>query len=259
MQTSETIGKISEALAKAQGEMKPAVFDATNPHFRSRYATLASIMSASREALSKNNLAVVQGTSVEADRVIISTMLVHSSGEWIKDQLSMNIVKDSPQAVGSAITYGRRYSLASMVGIVADQDDDAEGAESGKKETDNSIHSYGNSEKSGKGKKPEKSVGKPEGKQEPRSDVKSTETSKLITPPKTQINARVGKIRSIFNLSAKLGHTPDQMKKVIGELIGVPGGIKESADIPDGKLDVIVEAFSSQLEALQKQNERVAA
>jgi hypothetical protein len=204
-------------------------------------------MSASREALSKNNLAIVQGTSVEADRVIISTMLVHSSGEWIKDQLSMNIVKDSPQAVGSAITYGRRYSLASMVGIVADQDDDAEGAESGKKETDNSIHSYRNSEKSSKGKKAEKPANKP------------LEPSKPVTPPKTQINARVGKIRSIFNLSAKLGHTPDQMKQVIGELIGMPGGIKESADIPDGKLDVIVETFSTQLEAIQNQAERKAA
>lgn len=231
MQTSENIGKISEALSKAQGQIKPAVFDAINPHFKSKYATLASIMSASREALSKNNLAVVQGTSVEADRVIISTMLVHSSGEWIKDQLSMNIVKDSPQAVGSAITYGRRYSLASMVGIVADQDDDGETAEREKPETI-------------------KKTNKP---------AKEKPVHKPAIPPKTQINARVGKIRSIFNLSAKLGHTPDQMKQVIGELIGIPGGIKESADIPDGKLDVIVEAFSSQLEALQNQAERKAA
>lgn len=231
MQTSENIGKISEALAKAQGQIQPAVFDAMNPHFKSKYATLASIMESCRDALSQNGLAVVQGVSVEANRVVITTMLAHSSGEWLRDQLAMNAVKDGPQAVGSIITYGRRYALSAMIGIVADQDDDGETAERGKPES---------GEKTSKTAK-EKSVQKP------------------TIPPKTQINARVGKIRSIFNLSAKIGHSPDQMKQVIGELVGIPGGIKESSDIPDDKLDVIVEAFSSQLEALQNQAERVAA
>lgn len=107
MERSETIGKLSEALAKAQGDMKPAGFDATNPHFRSKYATLASIMESCRTALSQNQIAIVQGTSVVEDRVIVTTMLIHASGEFISDQLSMNIIKDSPQAIGSAITYAQ--------------------------------------------------------------------------------------------------------------------------------------------------------
>lgn len=246
MKFSESIGNISEALAKAQGEMKPAVFDATNPHYRSKYATLASIMESCREALSKNNLAVVQGTSVIEDRVVVTTMLVHSSGEFISDELSMNITKDSPHAVGSAITYARRYSLSSMVGIVFDQDDqddDAESAEHGKRESGNIQlrKEPAEDKKEIKRKSPVASLPKP------------------AAPPKTQINARIGKIRSIFNLSAKLGHTPDQMKKVIGELINMPNGIRESSDIPDDKLDVIVKAFSEKLEAMQNQAERKAA
>lgn len=256
MQFSETIGKISEALAKAQGEMKPAVFDSINPHFRSKYASLASITEACREALAKNNLAVVQGTSVEADKVIISTALLHSSGEWIRDQLSMNIAKDGPQAIGSAITYGRRYSLASMVGIVSEQDDDAETAEREKPESETGKTIQLN-KKSGGSVKNDKPVSlvKPAVAAKNEGPV----VEKPAVPNKTQISARVGKIRSIFNLSAKLGHTPDQMRGEIGKLVDKPDGIRESADIPDNKLDDIIAAFTAQLELLQDQKEKVAA
>lgn len=82
---------------------------------------------------------------------------------------------------------------------------------------------------------------------------------KPVVPNKTQISARVGKIRSIFNLSAKLGHTPDQMRGEIGKLVDKPDGIRESADIPDNKLDDIIAAFTAQLELMQDQKEKVAA
>lgn len=126
MEKSETIGKLAEALAKAQGEIKPAAFDAVNPHFKSKYATLSAIMEACKEPLSKNGIAIIQGTTADEGRVSVETMLIHTSGEWIRGQLSMKAERDTAQGYGAVITYGRRYSLASMVGIVADEDTDGE-------------------------------------------------------------------------------------------------------------------------------------
>lgn len=240
MERSETIGKLSEALAKAQGEMKPASFDAQNPHFRSKYATLASIMDACRSALSQNQIAVVQGTSVIEDRVIVTTMLIHASGEFISDQLSMNIQKDSPQAIGSAITYARRYSLASLAGVVSDEDDDAEAAmpkENAQRPVkiaqvanlDEHKKSRSNNTSKAEAADKDKNTQKPDNKGE-------------------QAQKRVQKIRLLFNLSAKLGQTPDDMKTVIGTLIGLNRPIKESAEIKDSDIDRIIETFSKDLE-----------
>lgn len=245
MERSETIGKLSEALAKAQGEMKPASFDAQNPHFRSKYATLASIMDACRGALSQNQIAVVQGTSVIEDRVIVTTMLVHASGEYISDQLSMNIIKDSPQAIGSAITYARRYSLASLVGVVSDEDDDAEAAMPKSQIKENTQ----------KPAKPSQVTNLDEHKKtRVSSNPKSESADKAEKTPQKpdnkgeQAQKRVQKIRLLFNLSAKLGQTPDDMKAVIGNLIGLDRPIKESAEIKDSDLDTVINAFSKELE-----------
>lgn len=245
MERSETIGKLSEALAKAQGEMKPASFDAQNPHFRSKYATLASIMEACRTALSQNQIAVIQGTSVIEDRVIVTTMLVHASGEFISDQLSMNIIKDSPQAIGSAITYARRYSLASLVGVVSDEDDDAEAAMPKNQVKENTQ----------KPAKPSQVTNLDEHKKTRVSSTpKSESADKAEKAPQKpdnkgeQAQKRVQKIRLLFNLSAKLGQTPDDMKAVIGNLIGLDRPIKESAEIKDSDLDTVINAFSKELE-----------
>ena len=127
MKHSEQIDKLSEALAKAQGKIIPAEFDKSNPHFKSRYASLASIMNACRLALSSNGLAVVQSCGVdEAGRMTVTTMLSHESGQWVSGTLTMKSVQESPQGHGSTLTYLRRYSLAAMVGVVADDDDDGQ-------------------------------------------------------------------------------------------------------------------------------------
>lgn len=124
MKTSENIDQLATALTAAQGEIVPAPKDATNPHFKSRYADLSSIWSACRSALSKHGLAVIQTPSVQDGRVRITTRLIHKSGQWIESELDLKLIQDTPQAVGSAITYGRRYSLSAMVGVVSDDDDD---------------------------------------------------------------------------------------------------------------------------------------
>jgi len=126
---SESIGKLAAALAKAQKAIKGAVKDAKNPHFNSRYADLATIHDACREPLAENEIAVVQSPHADGNLVRLTTLLIHSSGEWVEsDPLQVQARDAAPQAVGSCLTYLRRYQLAAMVGV-APEDDDAEAAE----------------------------------------------------------------------------------------------------------------------------------
>ena len=125
---SPTIGALAAALAKAQGAMKSAAKDSVNPHFKSKYADLASVWDACREPLSSNGLAVVQRVSSSPAGVVLTTMLLHSSGEWIRDRATFPVVQQTAQAYGSAITYARRYALAAMVGVAPDEDDDGNSA-----------------------------------------------------------------------------------------------------------------------------------
>ncbi len=120
---SESINELMGALAKAQREMSHAVKDSTNPHFKSRFADLASVWQACREPLSKNGLAVTQTMDLAGERQILVTTLGHSSGQWIKSIMPLPIQKTGPQEIGSCLTYCRRYALAAMVGVYQDDDD----------------------------------------------------------------------------------------------------------------------------------------
>ena len=129
MQRSESIGKLAAALAKAQKAIKGAPKDARNPHFNSRYADLATVVDACRDALADQEIAVIQSASADAQIVGLTTLLMHSSGEWIEsDPLHVQVRDAAPQAIGSGLTYLRRYQLGAVVGI-APEDDDAEAAE----------------------------------------------------------------------------------------------------------------------------------
>ena len=121
---SDTIGALALALSKAQADITGALKDSANPFFKSKYADLASCWDACRKQLAANELAVIQ--TVEDDRLV--TILAHSSGEWIRSACPIRTKDDSPQALGSAITYARRYALAAIVGL-AQIDDDAEAAQ----------------------------------------------------------------------------------------------------------------------------------
>lgn len=123
MKMSESIKEISAALPKAQAEVKTAIKDATNPHFKSRYADLASVIDACKAALNKHGITFLQPVRATEGGVIIETVLLHSSGEWIGDELELPVSKADAQGVGSAITYGRRYGLQSLMGVPADDDD----------------------------------------------------------------------------------------------------------------------------------------
>jgi hypothetical protein len=125
---SESLAELAAALAKAQGAMRPAAKDHVNPAFpRSKYADLASVWEACREALTANGLSVVQLAAADGNAVTVTTVLLHVSGEWVSEALTLLARDAAPQSVGSAITYARRYGLAAMVGVCPD-DDDAEAA-----------------------------------------------------------------------------------------------------------------------------------
>lgn len=129
MQRSDNIGALAKATAQAQGKMKAAAKDSANPFFKSKYADLASIWEACRDALAESGLAVFQPARTEGAKVTVTTLLAHADGEWLSEDLTVTAKEESPQAIGSAITYARRYGLAAMVGV-APEDDDGEMAHS---------------------------------------------------------------------------------------------------------------------------------
>ena len=128
MNKTDTIQKLSEALSKAQAEFPPVPFNAVNPFLKNRYADLGGIIQTAKPILAKHGLAVSQLAEGEGNTTSVTTILMHSSGEWISSTISMDMEaekgKSQAQAVGSVITYLRRYSLASILGLYADEDTD---------------------------------------------------------------------------------------------------------------------------------------
>jgi hypothetical protein len=126
---SPEINELAKALVKAQAAMTSAKKDGSNPHFNSSFATLDSIWQAIRAPLTEHGLCVVQ--SLLPDHTLATTLL-HESGQWVRSYQKLNPVKNDPQGFGSALTYGRRYSLAAIVGICQADDDGEAGSETTK-------------------------------------------------------------------------------------------------------------------------------
>tara|TARA_R100000664_G_scaffold34041_1_gene53608 strand:- start:1441 stop:1947 length:507 start_codon:yes stop_codon:yes gene_type:complete len=122
---STTISKIAKALSKSQSELRGVQKNSDNPYFKSKYADLYALIEASFPVLTKNGLSVIQGSRfcTLSNGFYITTTLLHESGEWLKSELRLPIVKKDAQAVGSAVTYGRRYGLAAMCGLAQHDDD----------------------------------------------------------------------------------------------------------------------------------------
>jgi len=126
---SENISDLATALAKAQSEMKDAVLSKVNPHFKNKYADLPAVREAITAPLTKNGIAVTQTMDADENgRSYIVTTLMHTSGQWISGRTPILVEKTTMQALGSGITYARRYALAAICGIASDEDDDGNGA-----------------------------------------------------------------------------------------------------------------------------------
>jgi hypothetical protein len=121
--------ELATALATAQGEIKNATLNKVNPHFKSKYADLAEIRDCTVPILARHGLAVVQITDIRDGQVCLITRLLHKSGEHIDSVYPLNADPLKPQAMGSAMTYARRYCLAALCAISAEEDDDGNAAE----------------------------------------------------------------------------------------------------------------------------------
>ncbi|MCC2347105.1 ERF family protein [Bacillus anthracis] len=129
MNKSDTITELAKALVRFNSEVNKIAKDADNPFFKNNYATLDTIIDEIRPILSKHGLSIMQIPSGDGQNVTLKTLLLHESGEWLEsDELTMKPVKNDPQAVGSCITYARRYSLAAFLSLNTGEDDDGNGA-----------------------------------------------------------------------------------------------------------------------------------
>jgi len=120
MKTSESIVKITPAFLSAQKNIESVIKDSNNPFFKSKYADLSAVIEACKDKLNTEGIAILQ----PIDGMSVETILVHTSGEWFSSSTPI-VVKDenNPQALGSAITYAKRYGLQSMVLLPAEDDD----------------------------------------------------------------------------------------------------------------------------------------
>ncbi|SIO30793.1 ERF family protein [Halodesulfovibrio marinisediminis] len=128
--SSQNMTELAKAMLKVQQALMPVAKDAENPFVKSRYATLNAVMDACREVLLVNGIWVSQyPVPVESGCLGLVTKLMHAeSGEWQASCMVMPLPKADPQGYGSALTYARRYALATLVGLVTEIDDDAEAA-----------------------------------------------------------------------------------------------------------------------------------
>lgn len=127
MRSSEQLDQLATGLANAQGKMSNATLNKINPHFRSKYADLAAIRDAVTMPLASEGIAVVQLVGSDEHGAFLTTRLMHKSGQWVESVHPLPATA-KPQEFGSALTYARRYSLAAICGISAEEDDDANGA-----------------------------------------------------------------------------------------------------------------------------------
>ena len=136
MNKSESITNLATALAKAQAEMPVAVFDATNPFLKSKYASLGAVIQASRPILAKHKLSLMQfpisggGATGQGagEHIGVESVLTHESGEFVSERVVIPLTEEKGktrvQCAGSTLTYLRRYSWAAILGMYSDEDSD---------------------------------------------------------------------------------------------------------------------------------------
>ncbi|MHB8919311.1 MAG: ERF family protein [Desulfocucumaceae bacterium] len=189
MNKSESIANIAKSLAQFQEEVKNPANTAINPHFKSKYAPLHEILNEIRPILAKNGLSVFQAPSGDGEKIIITTLLMHESGEWIEAcPLILKADKATAQGAGSAITYGRRYALSAVLGISSEDDDDGNVAEKSQKKQE-------------------------QARQESPKQQTQTPPQAAPEPPKQQpVNWS-----SFWAGCKKLGYTQEQVHEIAGE------------------------------------------
>lgn len=125
---SAEIGELVKALAAAQLEFTEIIKKTSNPFYKSKYADLSAVIAATQPGLAKHGIVVMQFPIVTGDYAGVDCILAHSSGQWLAKQFLLPMSKIDAQGAGSAVTYARRYGYQAIVGVAADEDDDANAA-----------------------------------------------------------------------------------------------------------------------------------
>lgn len=125
MKHSESLAAIGAALAAAQAEMQSVAKDSTNPHFKSKFASLDTIIESMRPVLALHGLCISQSAEPrDGNAIVVETMVLHKSGEWLSNSVLVPLAKVDPQGAGAALTYGRRFGLSAVLCVATDEDDD---------------------------------------------------------------------------------------------------------------------------------------
>ncbi len=125
---SPDITELAKALSKAQAEFKPVEKNCTNPYFNSKYSDLSAISAATKEALAKHGLSIVQlPTGGSGNGISLTTILLHVSGQWISGSATYYGKDPTVQAMGGCLTYGRRYGQSAALNLHTEEDDDGNG------------------------------------------------------------------------------------------------------------------------------------
>lgn len=143
MNKSESITELAKALTSFQSELKQPAKDKSNPFFKSKYVPLENVVEAITNIAPKFGLSFIQYPVNQDNRVGVVTVLMHSSGEFIETEpVFAQPAKNDAQAVGSVITYLKRYSLSAVFGITSDEDDDGNRATYGNSNPNQQKSSY---------------------------------------------------------------------------------------------------------------------
>lgn len=124
---SQEIKELAAALCAAQSEFESAIKSTENTYFKSKYADLHGVVKACEKPLHENGFSWTH--AINGDQLV--TTLLHTSGQFLRAFAPIRPVKNDPQAFGSAVTYMRRYSLASLAGVVTEDDDGNAASETG--------------------------------------------------------------------------------------------------------------------------------
>lgn len=198
MNKSEDIRNLAKALVEFQAEVKNPANTAINPHFKSKYAPLNEILNEVRPKLAKHGLSVLQSPSGDGEKIVIKTLLMHTSGEWIEGcPLTLRADRPTAQGAGSAITYGRRYALSAILGISSEDDDDGNNAEPKTEQK--------NTQKQELPKAPQQP-------QKPEYQPPPQQTADPISEPQR---------KKIYAMTKKIGLQPDDVKTIMQERYGV--------------------------------------
>lgn len=134
MNRSESIAALAKALSQAQGKLKNPHFDSTNPHFRSKFASLAAVREAVIPTFAEHGLSLTQWPcATENGFAGCRTVVTHDSGEWMEETFIIPVDKGNAHGYASAVTYAKRISMQSVAAVVGDEDDDGNAAVETKK------------------------------------------------------------------------------------------------------------------------------